>query len=107
VIVAGVIAYALVALCALRSLAGHFAWRAFQNDKIRYPNLYSNRTAPGGEDWFGGYLAALGLVAFWPLVAVVVVSGRLAPTLGAEREAKLATQARRIEQLERELELER
>jgi hypothetical protein len=94
------LAYALVALVALRPLAGHYAWFFHGND------IYANTPEPNGEKWLGAYLLALLLVTAWPVVAVVVLVGRVGPKVGAERVADIEAREKRLREAEKELGLE-
>jgi hypothetical protein len=92
-----VLIYAVVALLALRPLAGHFAYRLGGRH---------------GPDWLQGSILAAIAVVVWPVAllpwALFAVSGRL--KIGAERAAldrqgQLMRQ-RHVQQLERDLELD-
>lgn len=105
------VAYGVVALLALRPLAGHFAWswtlREARRKRRDYPSLYGRKETEGAEPstdaWCGAYCCALALVALWPVVLCVYGAGRFGPRIGAEREAELKARERHIAELEREL----
>jgi hypothetical protein len=98
-------AYALMALAAVRPLAGHFAWAMFRGYRIEYPALARGRTVPNGEHWVGGTLIGVLVAAIWPAALLFIVVGWRGPVIGAERTARLDAAHRRIDELERELQI--
>ncbi len=92
-------AYCVSWLIVARLLAGHLAWRMFENGKMAYPSLYRSHHRPMLDQWTGAWAVALVLGAIWPAVLLVY---RVPWRIGAEREALLKQRAERIEELERE-----
>ncbi len=98
---AAISAYVVVALAILRPLAGHFTWSFHSRE--RHP---VDPDRPGSDDWVGGVLTALPLVALWPAAAMWLLSGTLLPPVGAEREAEIRQREARVAEMERELGLD-
>jgi hypothetical protein len=99
------IAYGVLALLFVRPLAGHFAWSMFRGYCLEYPALSRGRTSPTGEHWFGGTLLGLLTAAIWPAMLLFILVGWRGPVIGAEKAARLDAAQRRIDELERELQI--
>lgn len=101
-----VVAYSVVAVLALRPVAGHLAWARMYAAKRSWPSTLRNVKEPRWCDWALGLTAALAVCAAWPLAVLWRLAGRLAgrlPKIGYERDAEIAALKARIEAAEREL----
>ena len=101
VLAIGLVLYGVVALLALRPVAGHLAWEDAKHFK---------QARPDSGDWTVGTLKGAMLVSLWPAVLVVFAcatfANRALPKIGAEREAERKSREQRLQELERELELD-
>jgi hypothetical protein len=97
--------YGAMAMLSVRPFAGHFAWAMFQSYRINYPALARGRTSPEGAHWFGGLLLGVLVAAVWPLALLFILVGWRGPVIGAEKAARLDAAQRRINELERELQI--
>jgi hypothetical protein len=97
--------YGVMALLFVRPLAGHFAWSMWRNYCVEYAVLVRGRKTPTGEQWFGATLIGIATAAIWPATLLFVVVGWRGPVIGAEKSARLDAAQRRIDELERELQI--
>jgi hypothetical protein len=99
--------YVIVALFVIRPLTGHFAW-GFVHEKRRDDRRYGVKrvwASPQPDQWFGALLLSVTLAAVWPAVLVWIAAGSL-PKVGAEALEERERLARRVKELEKELEAE-
>ena len=89
------IVYVLVALAAIRPLAGHVAWSV--------KNWRGWRDEPDFDDWRFGVVVACLLAAVWPLSLLCLLVNRYSPKIGAERAAELERREQRLREAEREV----
>lgn len=96
-------AYALIALGAIRPIAGHFAWSWHHAEVARGFGTVDRR--PDGLMW--GVAVVLGALvgAAWPAVAIWALTAALGP-VGAERRQLLLERERRVADLEATLDLQ-
>jgi len=102
----GLIAYGVIALLAVRPLAGHFAYSFFESEKRLYPSLTAGRTQPEMAQWLGAVLTGAAIALVWPGAVLWLLAGARMPVVGAERHAKLKQKEKRIRELERQLMLD-
>ncbi len=91
--------YVLVALVCVRLVAGHAAWSMFEKARPL------RRQGPDGWEWSAATILGLLAGMVWPLVGVVLVAGRVLPSVGAEARHEAKVKDERIRELERQLEI--
>lgn len=87
------ILYGLVGVGIYRPLAGHFAYKSGYKelartceDRYLYPNAHKDGPRP---NWGDGYFYAFWASWIWPLLIVFTVMPKVAPAIGAEKQAQL------------------
>lgn len=104
--------YVLISLAVVRPIAGSLAY-SFKNNSISKRRAFAPSSLAGGpsrskgtpdiDHWIAGYVCALCICIFWPLLGYVMLTEKYLPKMGAEKQAELERREKAIREAEREL----
>jgi hypothetical protein len=100
------IIYILIGMAIIRPVAGHLAWSWHYAQITHYSILYRGKIKPSSDQWTGATVLAVLAGAVWPMILFAGLSGKILPSIGAEKQAQLEAEIKARKERDKDLGLE-